>query len=723
MSVTASQIYDEIGYDIRNAIRDSSATMIPAYSLSTDDINRINHYFQTNLNSDDIVCLVSNSIMNTGKSGAVFTVDGFYYKGWLSRQVSFEFYFSYDTFDNNYDIFYVNSLREVMRQANDFIEKTERQEARLNGLKELLGEVYSPLEVINCVSGFVSDIRQIYQVRKLEKRLCELYKRTGVAYIEPELLTLGDSFDYYVQLQQLNKFIDEVINDLENLKISDLDYSEYFARILVLVITFSIIILKISKDNIISCEEFISQIFMDFGFPIDFLMDIASGLEQKGEEINLTDIVPGLKWEEEEISLMDYGLDDSLNDSFNDIINSFVDGTIEYASHWATEDDYILLEEGNILIDCIIKITNFLREIFITTRMLTMADKVMKKREYELYMDICINKAKINKEAPVTLKNIINGCLKMQKQIREKGFGEIVKCAPDIDIETKYFYIGMAGLLGIPMDNYDYPILSVVLNEFFCSGIVVSKEKIIWNFLPESPESRICKAIKQYNGVKYNENELKEGECGYISLLDVKDIITCTDYNFVIISVISQDGSECFLPISLLPVDSSEVLCRAMQEIVRGITNRKFSKKISFSLNNALKNHLTDILEEYNLLSINEDALKDRMKNERKQNEKKQNKRKQNERKQNERKEQLEQPIKNEADSYKIGGCRSVFLWIFACVFWVMGLLYMCGGGVVFGMIWVVIGFVLCPKIKRTIRVRHRIIISIILYFLSAFFV
>jgi len=82
--MTSEGLFNEINVSLKNAIVDSTAKLYAAYELSLSDVERINKNFQCYLSINDIVCVVSNSVVNIGKSGAVFTKEGFYYNGLIN---------------------------------------------------------------------------------------------------------------------------------------------------------------------------------------------------------------------------------------------------------------------------------------------------------------------------------------------------------------------------------------------------------------------------------------------------------------------------------------------------------------------------------------------------------------------------------------------------------------------------------------------------------------
>lgn len=68
--------------NVKEFITTSSYEIIPYNELSTTVFNRAKNYFAKDADYDDVVCLISTSIFETGKSGILFTTDFVYSKAW-----------------------------------------------------------------------------------------------------------------------------------------------------------------------------------------------------------------------------------------------------------------------------------------------------------------------------------------------------------------------------------------------------------------------------------------------------------------------------------------------------------------------------------------------------------------------------------------------------------------------------------------------------------------
>lgn len=107
---------------------DSSVEVIPYYNLSRDVFFKAKECVASEyVDEDDVVCLVSTSILEPGKSGVLFTTDAVYCKSWgLLTKKYHNYYFEYEyaEFDFHND-FYENRMRELMKDLNDISEEED----------------------------------------------------------------------------------------------------------------------------------------------------------------------------------------------------------------------------------------------------------------------------------------------------------------------------------------------------------------------------------------------------------------------------------------------------------------------------------------------------------------------------------------------------------------------------------------------------------------------
>ena len=116
------RMLDHISNNVKWFLSTDTFEVIPYYNMSNSVFNRAKDYIVSGyIDFDDVVCLVSTSIFESGKSGILFTTDAMYCKSWgLLTTKYHNYYFDYDSanFDFHND-FYENRMKELMKALND----------------------------------------------------------------------------------------------------------------------------------------------------------------------------------------------------------------------------------------------------------------------------------------------------------------------------------------------------------------------------------------------------------------------------------------------------------------------------------------------------------------------------------------------------------------------------------------------------------------------------
>lgn len=147
--------------------------IIPYYNLSYTDFNRAKQYFAGSAEYDDVVCLLSTSVLDTGKSGVLFTTENVYSKAWggiltssykngiySSAIAEFDFINEFDT----------ERMKELMSDLADIAvreefetkeqEQDEKQE-KLKNIGRAIGKVTLSgmilAEIVTLVSDYIVD--------------------------------------------------------------------------------------------------------------------------------------------------------------------------------------------------------------------------------------------------------------------------------------------------------------------------------------------------------------------------------------------------------------------------------------------------------------------------------------------------------------------------------------------------------------------------------------
>lgn len=122
---------------------DTSVEVIPYYNMSSSVFLRAKEYLVSGyVDFDDVVCLVSTSIFEPGKSGILFTTDAMYCKSWgLLTTKYHNNYFSYEfaKFDFHND-FYEDRMKALMKKLNDISieeDETEQLNKKINDVIDM----------------------------------------------------------------------------------------------------------------------------------------------------------------------------------------------------------------------------------------------------------------------------------------------------------------------------------------------------------------------------------------------------------------------------------------------------------------------------------------------------------------------------------------------------------------------------------------------------------
>lgn len=122
---------------------DTSVEVIPYYNMSSSVFLRAKEYLVSGyVDFDDVVCLVSTSIFEPGKSGILFTTDAMYCKSWgLLTTKYHNNYFSYEfakfDFHNDFD---ENRMKALMKNLNDISikeDETEQLNKKINDVIDM----------------------------------------------------------------------------------------------------------------------------------------------------------------------------------------------------------------------------------------------------------------------------------------------------------------------------------------------------------------------------------------------------------------------------------------------------------------------------------------------------------------------------------------------------------------------------------------------------------
>lgn len=125
---------------------EASVEVIPFYNLSRADFNRAKNYFANDADYDEVVCLISTSVMSIGKSGILFTTDYVYSKAWggiLTGSYKNWIFSSYTAKFGTINEFDEDRMRELMYDLADIACDVDdnQEESILSETLQSLGKI------------------------------------------------------------------------------------------------------------------------------------------------------------------------------------------------------------------------------------------------------------------------------------------------------------------------------------------------------------------------------------------------------------------------------------------------------------------------------------------------------------------------------------------------------------------------------------------------------
>lgn len=141
---------------------DASVEVIPYYSLTQSVFSRVQEYISGYVDIDEVVCLVSTSIWEIGKSGILFTTDAMYCKSWGLLTTKYVYYYweaSSATFDFHND-FYENRMKEIMGDLYKIGTEEDENEKLVQNINDIIdvgkkvgGAVLGGMALLNMLSS------------------------------------------------------------------------------------------------------------------------------------------------------------------------------------------------------------------------------------------------------------------------------------------------------------------------------------------------------------------------------------------------------------------------------------------------------------------------------------------------------------------------------------------------------------------------------------------
>ncbi len=555
MKEIRDKVYEEISGYITMCISDSAAEVLPYWTINNDsNLSRmIKEKFKIAFSEDELLFMVSNSILAKGKSGAVFTLDKVYYKGWGGFDTYSCSHSDYFYSLSNYKMFYLGdadgdyfTLQFLMKKINDEKIVTERRLRR----KKILDSS----SMISNIGTIVTKLFEIFQEAKEEKKIAEFIYQVAFTFNQENKLSLNtEKTGYGEVLEQISDWI----KDLQQYTIYvTSDEEEYYPKAVSIIL-------------------FFLKFYDKFG------------------EI-LGKILPEKILEEIE---------------FNCGFVAF------YSCNFLDEELWETLEETELKKYC----DSCLCDIEKTLRCITeyIKEKESDEQIEREAMDFAINlfrdsQSILPKELDDFAKNEINNMKKVQSKLNKANVPERVHTIVDISDAMFQFANRLPQVMGVESfgfkRNVDFPKLVIELNKFFCSGIIISEQRILWRYLNGSPEQEILDLLGQkyeYEGEREIENITKIGYVSNIKFVMLKVEIGGVSYYYPITRVEAKYAKTIGIALGeLLKINIEKVeLPKEHLEKIGAIYNttcEEVNKDIS-KINETMEQVKDDIIDDFNM--------------------------------------------------------------------------------------------------------------------------
>lgn len=356
---------------------DESVEVIPYYNLSNAVFSKVKKYLVSGyVDQDDVVCLVSTSILEPGKSGILFTTDAMYCKSWGLLTTKFHnYYFEYECaeFDVHND-FYENRMKELMKDLNDISVEEDKNEQLAQKINEIVDvgkkvgtAVLGGMALIDVLSS-IGDSVVAQNNDKIANEIAKLENSNN-----PETVNAISIYKEFIPL--MNKFADACEKSGEEGE--DISGETYYSMISALYDLLLELYFQVSDNIDISPDN--EEEYSNFGNWLGFwsLMFYDNDQFREVYPIDLLEEMPEC-WDVI-IGLMDEILEDVWEESFSGEVYGFADTVVNNSveilemmtdSDW--DDGFLermgeIIESNNqavkLLADVLDRATDYLNEL------------------------------------------------------------------------------------------------------------------------------------------------------------------------------------------------------------------------------------------------------------------------------------------------------------------------------------------------------------------------
>ena len=596
------KLYEEYKDDLESCMSQYSHKF--NYQDIADDVmDNVSKYFYGEINKDNILYLGSTSIsIVDGKAGGVITTDGVYYLSWrfgstvvytydeLYRKVALEKNVSNDKWKQLVRFFDEDTLFPLMKNiALTKMLLLRSENAPIFSLK--LGMVYSFIDIVS-----------VFQKYKEENDRNRFYYKIYEAFSEP-LIHEKKNIEELNFVDVICKYENIIKNYKENLKDVKIDgyhfntQDELYRNILYWGSIFSLFVGFCVREIAVTYKDFITKIYKSIADQeslgmmseeVNFLNNVISVFAPEEEISNWNEEVASSK---EQFAVAKERFDKSkgfferiyenitveqwieclsqirmlIKDFCRDVSREKIDAVQEMIKRECelfSEDGYKKLDEIK-LYEKIDKILEGMDVVisYMKGRAIDLSHQAIRQQKsMEICKDWLLNypnnsviiKGKHNKK-------LLEKVLKAQKILSEAHYTSLLQIHTVNGMSQKQFAFCQRMNASFNMVNdirQNPPLIVIIINSFFLTGITFNLLNIEWRYLSKSPEAQIFDVLGDRR------------KAGIINTSKITKISYYKDVPFAMIKIDVKDNMV-ILPIILLEQKEAEKICKAIIEIYK----------------------------------------------------------------------------------------------------------------------------------------------------------
>lgn len=596
------KLYEEYKDDLESCMSQYSHKF--NYQDIADDVmDNVSKYFYGEINKDNILYLGSTSIsIVDGKAGGVITTDGVYYLSWrfgstvvytydeLYRKVALEKNVSNDKWKQLVRFFDEDTLFPLMKNiALTKMLLLRSENAPIFSLK--LGMVYSFIDIVS-----------VFQKYKEENDRNRFYYKIYEAFSEP-LIHEKKNIEELNFVDVICKYENIIKNYKENLKDVKIDgyhfntQDELYRNILYWGSIFSLFVGFCVREIAVTYKDCITKIYKSIADQeslgmmseeVNFLNNVISVFAPEEEISNWNEEVASSK---EQFAVAKERFDKSkgfferiyenitveqwieclsqirmlIKDFCRDVSREKIDAVQEMIKRECelfSEDGYKKLDEIK-LYEKIDKILEGMDVVisYMKGRAIDLSHQAIRQQKsMEICKDWLLNypnnsviiKGKHNKK-------LLEKVLKAQKILSEAHYTSLLQIHTVNGMSQKQFAFCQRMNASFNMVNdirQNPPLIVIMINSFFLTGITFNLLNIEWRYLSKSPEAQIFDVLGDRR------------KAGIINTSKITKISYYKDVPFAMIKIDVKDNMV-ILPIILLEQKEAEKICKAIIEIYK----------------------------------------------------------------------------------------------------------------------------------------------------------